>query len=69
MNKIRVEVQLIFLGVAVLTLSLIVIFRNESLDDELLASIGVLGGAAIIVNSVVMIVTSRNGNGNGAGHK
>jgi hypothetical protein len=40
---------LILIGVAVLVLSIIVMLRNRSLDDELLATIAILGGAAIVV--------------------
>jgi hypothetical protein len=43
---------LIMLGVAVLTLALVILIRNRSLDVELLAVIGLLGGLAIVVVSL-----------------
>jgi hypothetical protein len=46
------QLWLTLIGVAVLVIGLIVLIRNKSLDDELLASIAVLGGIAIIVTSI-----------------
>jgi hypothetical protein len=43
---------LIVLGVVVLVLAGTVLARNRSLDDELLATIGVVGGLAIVVVSL-----------------
>jgi hypothetical protein len=43
---------LIGLAVAVLVCSLVVIVRDRSLDDELLAVIGLLGGVAIVIVSL-----------------
>jgi hypothetical protein len=40
---------LILLAVAVLTLSVLVLVRHRSGDDEMLAAIGLLGGLAIAV--------------------
>jgi hypothetical protein len=40
---------LILLGVAVLTLALLVLARNRNPDDDMLATIGILGGLAIVV--------------------
>jgi len=54
---------LILLGVAVLTLALIVIVRNRSLDDELLAIVALLGGLAIVITAL-----PANGSRNGAPH-
>ena len=58
MNKTKRTAALILLGVAVLTLSLIVLIRNRSLDTDLLAAIGLVGGLAIVV---VSLPTSGNG--------
>jgi hypothetical protein len=52
MTHVRREVYLIVLGVVVLALALIVLIRNQSPDDELLAVIGLVGGLAIIVTSL-----------------
>ena len=57
MSAVRREVWLIILAVIVLTLSLIVLIRNRSLDTDLLAALGVLGGAAMIV----VALPTRNG--------
>jgi len=54
---------LIAIGVAVLVLALLVMIRNRSLDDELLATIALLGGLAIVINSL-----PGNGSKNGAPH-
>ena len=43
---------LILLGVIVLTLSLMVLIRNRSLETDLLAAIGLVGGLAIVVVSL-----------------
>jgi len=53
---------LILLGVAVLTLSLIVLARNRELDTDLCAAIGLAGGLAIVVVSL-----PRDGNGKNGG--
>jgi hypothetical protein len=52
MTEGRRTAALILLGVVVLVLSLVVIIRNRSLDDELLAVIGLIGGLAIVVTSL-----------------
>jgi hypothetical protein len=49
---------LIVIGVAVFVLSIIVLWRNSSPDDEMLATVALLGGAAIVV-----VALPRNGNG------
>jgi hypothetical protein len=43
---------LIVLAVAVLVMSVVVIVRDRSLDDELLAVIGLCGGVAIVVTAL-----------------
>jgi formate-dependent nitrite reductase membrane component NrfD len=48
----RREVYLILLGAAALALSIIVLVRDTNLSTELLGSIGVLGGLAIVVVSL-----------------
>jgi hypothetical protein len=48
----RRTATLIVLGVVVLVLAGTVLARNRSLDDELLATIGVVGGLAIVVVSL-----------------
>jgi hypothetical protein len=49
---------LILLAVAVLVLSIVILLRNRSLDIELLAVIGVLGGLAIAITAL----PTTNGN-------
>jgi len=56
--RIRWQVGMILLGVAALTIGIIVLARNTTkLDIELLASLGIIGGLAIILNGL-----PRNGN-------
>ena len=43
---------LIMFGVVVLVLSIFVLIRNRSLDDELLAIIGLIGGLAIVLVAI-----------------
>jgi hypothetical protein len=43
---------LIVLGVVILVLAGTVLARNRSLDDELLATIGIVGGLAVVVVSL-----------------
>jgi peptidoglycan/LPS O-acetylase OafA/YrhL len=50
---------LVVLGAAALALAIIVLVRNKSPDDELLATVAVLGGLAM----VVVALNQRNGNG------
>ena len=57
MSSTRRQVLLILCGVAALTLSLIVLVRNRSLDVDLLAVLGLVGGVAI----VVVALPSSNG--------
>jgi len=52
MSRARRTLMLTLLGAAVLALAIIVMVRNRSPDDELLATIALLGGLAIIVNEL-----------------
>lgn len=52
MTAARRTLVLIVLGCVALALALVVYARNRGLDDDLLATIGVVGGVAIIVNSL-----------------
>jgi hypothetical protein len=61
MSKARRLLYLILLGVAVLVLSILILVRNRSLDTELLAVVGLLGGLAIVVVSLPV-------NGNNSNH-
>jgi hypothetical protein len=57
--RLKREVYLVLMGCAVLILSGIVLALNQDLSTDLLASIAVLGGLAIIINSLPF---SSNGN-------
>ena len=57
MTAVKREVWLLLLAVAVLVISITVLVRNRSLDTDLLAALGVLGGAAMIV----VALPTRNG--------
>jgi hypothetical protein len=48
-TRARRLLYLILLAVAVLTLALIILVRSRSLDDDMLAAIGILGGLAIVI--------------------
>ena len=48
MTPARLRFVLVVVGAAVLALALVVIIRNRSPDDEMLAGIGLLGGVAIV---------------------
>jgi hypothetical protein len=52
MTRGRRLLVLTFLGAAMLALAVVVMVRNRSPDDELLAIIAVLGGVAVIVNEL-----------------
>ena len=56
--KIRREIYLILLGVIALALSVVVWVLNQNASSDLLAAIGVVGGLAIVVNTL-----PANGNG------
>jgi hypothetical protein len=48
-TRVRRELYLILLGVAMLVLAIIVLIRNRSLDTDLLAVMALIGGLAIVV--------------------
>lgn len=48
----RKMLYLILIGAAVVALAIIVFVKHESTGSELLAVIGLLGGIAIIINSL-----------------
>ena len=52
MSPLRQQAILLLLGVIALTLALIVVVLNKSLDSDLLAVIGIVGAVAIVVNSL-----------------
>jgi peptidoglycan/LPS O-acetylase OafA/YrhL len=60
--RVRKVIVLTLLGVAVLALAVVVFVLNRDTSSDVLAVIALLGGVAIIVNSL-----PSNGNGNG-GH-
>jgi peptidoglycan/LPS O-acetylase OafA/YrhL len=51
-NRAKRLAYLIILGAACLALSIIVLVSDQSLSSELLGSIGILGGLAIVVVSL-----------------
>ena len=55
--KVKREAALILLAVVALVLAIIVIVISQSLSTDLLAALGLVGGAAIVV------VSLPNGNG------
>lgn len=57
MTPTRRMFVLVVLGAAALALAIIVLIRNKSPDDELLATIAVLGGLAMVVAAL----NQRNG--------
>jgi hypothetical protein len=50
--KLKREVYFILLGAIVVSLSIIVLVQNQSVSTELLGSIGLLGGIAMILNAL-----------------
>jgi hypothetical protein len=52
MTAARRLAVLVCIGVAVLTLSIIVLARTRNVDEHLLAIVGLLGGLAIVVVSL-----------------
>lgn len=56
--KIKREIYLILLGVAGLVLSIIVLVIGQNASTDLLAAIGIIGGAAMVIVSL-----PENGNG------
>jgi hypothetical protein len=59
--RVKREVALILLGVVALVIAIIVLVINQSVSTDLLASLGLIGGAAMV------IVSLPNGNGKGGG--
>lgn len=51
---LRVRLALALMGVAMVALSAIVLVRNASPDDELLASVGALAGVAIVLTAFAL---------------
>ena len=58
--RIAKTVILILLGVSVLVLAIVIFILNQNTSSDLLAVVGLIGGLAIIVNSL-----PSNGNGDG----
>jgi len=58
--RLKREVYLVLMGCAVLILSGIVLALNQDASTDLLASIGILGGLAVIINALPF---SSDGNG------
>jgi hypothetical protein len=50
--RLRKRVILIFLGAVALALAVIVLVLNRDASTELLASLGLIGGLAIVINSL-----------------
>jgi len=50
--RLKREVYLVLMGCAVLILSGIVLALNQDASTDLLASIGILGGLAVIINAL-----------------
>jgi peptidoglycan/LPS O-acetylase OafA/YrhL len=57
--RFKRRIYLAVLGAVALALAVIVLIQNQSLSTELLASLGVVGAAAILIVSL-----PTNGNGN-----
>jgi len=51
-DPVRQTAILILLGVVALTLALVVLVLNRDIESDLLAVLGVVGGLAIVVNSL-----------------
>jgi hypothetical protein len=49
---LRRELSLIVAGVIVMALSIVVLILNQNASTEILAAIGLVGGIAIIVNTL-----------------
>jgi hypothetical protein len=60
MSQARKLALLILLGVAMLVLAILVYVRDHRTDDHLLATIGILGGLAVVV-----VTLPTNGRDNG----
>jgi hypothetical protein len=59
-SQARKLAALILLGVAMLVLAILVYTRDRRVDDDLLATIGILGGVAVVV-----VTLPTNGRDNG----
>ena len=60
--RVKREVALILLGVVALVIAIIVLVINQSVSTDLLASLGLIGGAAMVIVSL-----PANGDGKGGG--
>ena len=65
MNSARRQIYLILCGVAALVLAILVLVRNQSPDDDMLAAGLLIGGLAIVIVSLPAARNGRNGDGNG----
>jgi hypothetical protein len=52
MSATRRLIVLVVLAAAMLALAIIVFVRNRALDDDLLATIGILGALAVLVTNL-----------------
>jgi hypothetical protein len=59
--RLKREVYLVLMGCAVLILSGIVLALNQDTSTDLLASIGILGGLAVIINSLPFSANGQDG--------
>jgi hypothetical protein len=59
--KVRVVIALLTFGALALAAAVVVLFRNRSLDDELLGTIGAFGGVAMIATGIYFAVSNGNG--------
>ena len=50
--RVKREVALILLGVVALVIAIIVLVINQSVSTDLLASLGLIGGAAMVIVSL-----------------
>ena len=50
--RVRKQVLLILLGVAALSLAIIVLVLNRDASSDLLAVLGLVGGLAIVINTL-----------------
>ena len=60
--RVKREVALILLGVVALVIAIIVLVINQSVSTDLLASLGLIGGAAMVIVSL-----PNGGDGKNAG--
>jgi len=58
--SLRARVYLVIIGSAMIAAAAIVLWRDKSLDTELLASIAIFGGVACVI--VATIGLPKNGN-------